>query len=152
MLYKNSLCTVLISVKPKPSSSSRTMWLIGYLNMSYHIIVKYLLMLYCALSGSGGPIRSMVPNSNSRITNHIKQSQCNSHFQERMAQFLGNSEVFLVPALDVDILNIRRQNVELTQILLVTSWALAICILHGSIKGQFNVKKKACILCQKSNS
>ena len=54
----------------------------------------------------------MVPNGNSRITNHINQSPCSSHLKERMAQFLWNLEVFLVPVLDVDGLGIARQNVE----------------------------------------
>ena len=38
-----------------------------------------------------------------------------------MAQYLWNLEVFLVPVLDVDGLDIARQNVEWTQMLLATS-------------------------------
>ena len=54
----------------------------------------------------------MVPNGDSRITDHINQSPCSSHLKERMAQYLWNSEVFLVPVLDMDGLDIARQNVE----------------------------------------
>ena len=54
----------------------------------------------------------MVANGDSRITNNINQSQCSSHHKEGMAQYLWNSEVFLVPVLDVDRLGIVRQNVE----------------------------------------
>ena len=54
----------------------------------------------------------MVANRDSRITDHINQSQCSSHHKEGMAQYLWNSEVFLVPVLDVDGLGIIRQNVE----------------------------------------
>ena len=82
--------------------------------MSNQIIVNYyhLLILYCVLRGLGGTRGSMVPNSDNRITNYINQSQCSSYLKESMAQFLWNSEVFLVPILDVDIMGIARQNIE----------------------------------------
>ena len=54
----------------------------------------------------------MVANGDSRITDHINQSQCSSHYKEGMAQYLWNSGVFLVPVLDVDGLGIIKQNVE----------------------------------------
>ena len=80
--------------------------------MSYHIIVKRLLTLYYLLKGLGASTGSMVANGYSRITDHINQSQCSSYHKEGMAQYLWNSEVFLVPVLDVDKLGIVRQNVE----------------------------------------
>ena len=89
--------------------------------MSYHIIVKCLLMLCCVLRGFGGSSGSMVPNGDSRITDHINQGQYSSHRKERMAQFLWNSEIFLVLALDVYGLGIIRQNVRWTPMLLATS-------------------------------
>ena len=52
----------------------------------------------------------MAANGDSRITDHI--NQCSSYHKEGMAQYLWNSEVFLVPVLDVDGLGIVRQNVE----------------------------------------
>ena len=54
----------------------------------------------------------MVPNGNSRITNHINQGPYITHLRERIAHYLWNLEVFLVPVLDVDGLDIARQNVE----------------------------------------
>ena len=54
----------------------------------------------------------MVANRDSRITDHINQSQCSSHHNKGMAQHLWNSEVFLVPVLNVGGLGILRQNVE----------------------------------------
>ena len=54
----------------------------------------------------------MVDNRDNKITNHINQNQCSSHHKERIAQYIWNSEVFLVPFLYVDGLNIARQNVE----------------------------------------
>ena len=54
----------------------------------------------------------MVVNGDSRTTDRINQSQCSSHHKEGMAQYLWNSEVFLVPVLDVDGLGIIRQSVE----------------------------------------
>ena len=108
MLSENSLCAILISVKLKPSFSLRIIWLIGKLHMSYHIIVKCLLMLCSVLRGLGASRGSMVPNQDSRFTDHINQSQCSSHYKEGMAQFLWNSEVFPVPASDVDGQGIAR--------------------------------------------
>ena len=69
-------------------------------------------MLCCVLRGLGGSRGSIVPNGDSRITNHINQSLCSSHLRELMAQYLWSSEAFLVPVLDVDGLDIARQNVE----------------------------------------
>ena len=63
----------------------------------------------------------MVANGDSKITDHINQSQFSSHHKEGMAQYLWNLEVFLVPVLDVDGVGIVRQNVEWTQMLLATS-------------------------------
>ena len=80
--------------------------------MSYHIIVKHLLMLCCVLKGLGASRGSMVARGDSRITDHINQSQCSSHYKEGMAQYLWNLEVFLVPVLDVDGLDTASQNVE----------------------------------------
>ena len=80
--------------------------------MFYHIIVKRLLMLCCVLKGLGASRGSMAANGDSRITDHINQSQYSSYHKEGMAQYLWNSEVFLVPVLDVDRLGIVRQNVE----------------------------------------
>ena len=74
MLSKKSLCAVPMSMKLKLSSSSKTVWLIGKLHMSYHIIVKRLLMLCCVLKGLGASRGSMVANRDNRITDHIKQS------------------------------------------------------------------------------
>ena len=54
----------------------------------------------------------MVANGDSRITDHINQSQYGSHHKEGMAQYLWNSEVFLVPVLDMVGLDIERQNIE----------------------------------------
>ena len=54
----------------------------------------------------------MVANGDSRITNHINQSQCSSHYKEGMAQYLWNLEVFLASVLDMDGLGIVGQNVE----------------------------------------
>ena len=53
-----------------------------------------------------------MPNGDSRITNCINQSPYSSHLKERMAQYVCNSEVFLVPVLDMDGLDIARQNLE----------------------------------------
>ena len=54
----------------------------------------------------------MVASEDSRITDHINQSQCSSHHKEEMAQYLWNLEVFLVPVLDVDGLDTTSQNVQ----------------------------------------
>ena len=54
----------------------------------------------------------MVASGDSRITDHINQSQCGSHHKEGMAQYLWNLEVFLVPVLDVDGLDTTSLNVE----------------------------------------
>ena len=112
MLSKNSLCIVPMSMKLKVSSSSKTIWLIGLLPMSYHIIVKRLLTLCCMLKGLGASRGSIVANRDSRITDHINQSQCSSHHKEWMTQYLWNLEVFLVPVLDVGGLDTTSQNVE----------------------------------------
>ena len=80
--------------------------------MSYHIIVKHLLMLCCVLRGLGASRGSMVPKRDSKITKHINQSQPSSYHKEGMAQFLRNSEVFLVPASDIVGRSIARQNLE----------------------------------------
>ena len=69
-------------------------------------------MLCCMLRELGESRGSMVLNGNSRITNYINQSQYSSYLKEGMGQYLWNSEVFLVPILDVDVLGIARQNVE----------------------------------------
>ena len=69
-------------------------------------------MLYCVLRGLGGSKGSMVPNSNSRITGHVNQNPRSSLLNERMAHYLWNLEVFLVPVLDMDGLDITRQTVE----------------------------------------
>ena len=42
----------------------------------------------------------------------LTKAKCSSHIKERMAQFLENLEVFLVPVLDVDGLGIVKQNVK----------------------------------------
>ena len=54
----------------------------------------------------------MVTSEDSRITDHINQSQCSSHYKEEMAQYLWNLEVFLVLVLDVDGLDTASLNVE----------------------------------------
>ena len=54
----------------------------------------------------------MVVSGNSRITDHINQSQCSSHYKEEMAQYLWNLKVFLVLVLDVDKLDTTSLNVE----------------------------------------
>ena len=54
----------------------------------------------------------MVASKDSRITDHINQSQCSSHHKEEMAQYLWNLEVFLVHVLDVDGLDTASPNVE----------------------------------------
>ena len=63
----------------------------------------------------------MVPNGDSKITEHIYQSQFNNHLNERMVLFLLNLEVFLVPVLYVDVLGITKQNLEWTQVLFATN-------------------------------
>ena len=80
--------------------------------MSYHMIAKRLLMLCCVLKGLGASRGSMVASEDSRIIDHINQSQCSSHHQEEMAQYLWNLEVFLVLVLDVDGLDTVSLNVE----------------------------------------
>ena len=80
--------------------------------MFYPIIVKHLLMLCCVLKGLGAYRGSMVVRGDGRITDHINQSQYSSHHKEGMAQYLWNSEVFLVPVLDMVGLDIERQNIE----------------------------------------
>ena len=77
-------------------------------------------MLYCMLRGLLGSSRSMVPNGDSKITDHINRSQCSNHLKVRMALFLCNLAVCLVPILYADVLGIARQNVEWTQMLLAT--------------------------------
>ena len=54
----------------------------------------------------------MVANGDSNITDHINQSQYNSHYKEGMDLYLWNSKVFLVPILNVDRLDIAKQNVK----------------------------------------
>ena len=54
----------------------------------------------------------MVASEDSRITDHINQSQCSSHHKEEMAQYLWNLEVFLVLVLDVDGLVTTSPSVE----------------------------------------
>ena len=78
-------------------------------------------MLCCVLKGLGASRGSMVASEDSRITDHINQSQCSSHHKEEMAQYLWNLEVFLVLVLDVDGLDTASPNVEWTQMLLATS-------------------------------
>ena len=69
-------------------------------------------MLCCMLKGLGAFRGCMVASRDSRITDHINQSQCSSHHKEEMAQYLWNLEVFLVHVLDVDGLVTASPSVE----------------------------------------
>ena len=69
-------------------------------------------MLCCVLKGLGASRGSMVASRDSRIADHINQSQCGSHHKEEMAQYLWNLEAFLVHVLDVDGLDTTSPNVE----------------------------------------
>ena len=154
MLSENSLCAVLIFIKLKPSLSLNTIWLIGQLNMFYHIIVDRLLVLCCMLRGLGGSRGSMVPNSDRRITNHTNKSQCSSHLKERMTQFLWNSEVFSGTCFRCRWTGHCKAECKPKRYLLQVwkSWALVSSLSHGSIKRQFSIAKRTCTTCWKSNA